>query len=153
MIKNKKIIEELFEVGQRIKEVHIKLNPLILKSEITITQWWALFCIDQRKSTTLKEFSNDLKIAQSTASGLINRLVKLNLVDRVIPSEDRRKTFISLTSKGKKMLDTHTEESKIIYKKLVEKLSANEQKIFLSIMQRFYEVSAELLKEMNKGKP
>ncbi|MBM4177087.1 MAG: MarR family transcriptional regulator [Ignavibacteria bacterium] len=152
-MKNEKgIIEELFDVGQKIKDVHIKLNPLILKSEITITQWWALYCIDQRKTTTLKEFSSDLKIAQSSASGLINRLVKQNLVDRVIPSEDRRKTYISLTKKGRKILEIHTDKSKIIYERLVENLSAEEQKLFLSIMKKFYEVSTELLKEMNKGK-
>jgi DNA-binding MarR family transcriptional regulator len=151
MKNDKKIIEELFDVGQKIKDVHIKLNPLILKSEITITQWWALYCIDQRVTTTLKEFSNDLKIAQSSASGLINRLVKQNLVDRIIPDADRRKTFISLTKRGKKILETHTDKSKIIYERLVETLSAEEQKLFLLIMKKFYEVSTELLKEMNKG--
>lgn len=150
MNKSEKLIEELVELGQKIKEIQLKLTPGILRSELTFTQLWAIYVINKKGETNLKDFARELDIAQSTASSLIDRLVKLKTVNRIIPSEDRRKTLISLTSKGKKFLDDHIEQSKNLYRKLLSRMTLEERKDYLTVMKRYYEISLELLKEMNE---
>lgn len=145
------IINELMELGYRLREVMFKLNPTIFKSELTLTQLFALQYICHIPNITLKELADKLVIAQSSASELVDRLVTMKYVDRKISPEDRRKIILNLSPKGKKFIEQHIEENKSLFKKLISKLSPEEQREYLSAMQKFYKVSLELVNQIEKG--
>lgn len=145
------IINELMELGYKLREVMFKLNPTIFKSELTLTQLFALQYICHIPNITLKELADKLVIAQSSASELVDRLVTMKYVDRKISPEDRRKIILNLSPKGKKFIEQHIEENKSSFKKLISKLSPEEQREYLSAMQKFYKVSLELVNQIEKG--
>ncbi|MCR4418513.1 MAG: MarR family transcriptional regulator [Ignavibacteria bacterium] len=145
------IINELMELGYKLREVMFKLNPTIFKSELTLTQLFALQYICHIPNITLKELADKLVIAQSSASELVDRLVTMKYVDRKISPEDRRKIILNLSPKGKKFIEQHIEENKSLFKKLISKLSPEEQREYLSAMQKFYKVSLELVNQIEKG--
>lgn len=145
------IINELMELGYKLREVMFKLNPTIFKSELTLTQLFALQYICHIPNITLKELADKLVIAQSSASELVDRLVTMKYVDRKISPEDRRKIILNLSPKGEKFIEQHIEENKSLFKKLISKLSPEEQREYLSAMQKFYKVSLELVNQIEKG--
>ena len=145
------IINELMEISYKLREVMFKLNPTIFKSELTLTQLIALQYIAHTPNITLKDLADKLVIAQSSASELVDRLVKLKYVDRKISQEDRRKIVLSLTSKGQKFIEKHIEENKNLFKNLISKLSLEEQRDYLKAVQKFYKVSLELVNQIEKG--
>jgi DNA-binding MarR family transcriptional regulator len=145
------IIAELMDLGYKLREVMFKLNPTIFKSELTLTQLIALQYICHTPNITLKELADKLVIAQSSASELVDRLVKMKYIDRKISSEDRRKIILNLSPKGQKFIEKHIEENKALFKNLISKLSLEEQRDYLKALQKFYKVSLELVNQIEKG--
>jgi DNA-binding MarR family transcriptional regulator len=60
-------------------------------------------CTDYQ--STHKEIRNYLNLNSSTVTGIIDRLEKKGLVARLPKKEDKRTTYIALTSIGAKLLD------------------------------------------------
>jgi DNA-binding MarR family transcriptional regulator len=60
-------------------------------------------CTDYQ--STHKEIRNYLNLNSSTVTGIIDRLEKKGLVARLPKKEDKRTTYIALTSLGAKLLD------------------------------------------------
>ncbi len=68
---------------------------------------------------THKSITNYLELNSSTVTGIINRLQKKGLVARLPKRDDRRTTYISLTSTGEKMLKNSPE---LLHTRLADKL-------------------------------
>jgi DNA-binding MarR family transcriptional regulator len=145
------IIKEIIEVGYKFREMMFKLNPTIFRSELTLTQLTALQYICHTPNITLKDLAEKLVIAQSSASELVDRLVKMKYVERKISPEDRRKIILNLSSKGKKFIEQHIEENRDFFERLLNKLSIEEQREYLHSMKKFYQISLELVSQIDKG--
>lgn len=98
--------------GDRMIELFPKLMREISQYEtnyltegvITVPQVWVLDFLKDEKSAQMNELATYMKLKFSSATGLIDRMVKHQLVKRVRSETDRRVVFISITSKGKKIL-------------------------------------------------
>lgn len=145
------IIKELMELGYKFRELMFKLNPTLFRSELTITQLTALQYICHIPNITLKELAEKLIIAQSSASELVDRLVKMKYVERKISPEDRRKVILSLSSKGKKFIEQHIDENKSFFEKILKQMPIQEQREYLQAMNKFYQVSQELANKFEEG--
>lgn len=73
----------------------------ILKNyPITSTQFIALQWITEYKELTIGELSNNIGLAFSTTTDLVDRMEKNNLVERVKDSNDRRVVRVHVLEKG-----------------------------------------------------
>jgi DNA-binding MarR family transcriptional regulator len=84
---------------------------------ITPQQHQALLAIKGfpgREQVTIRELSQRLQIKHHSTVGLVNRLEAEKLITRSAARDDRRKVFISLTTRGhsilKKLSDIHRDE-------------------------------------------
>jgi DNA-binding MarR family transcriptional regulator len=71
-------------------------------------QYQALLAIEgypQRNWVTLGELAEQMRIAHHSAVGLVDRIEKLGLVKRSASAEDRRKVQVTLTRKGRQLLE------------------------------------------------
>ena len=66
----------------------------------TLSQCYAIVEIGRASEMTLNELANILNVDKSTASRIVNSLVKEELVERESDAEDRRYISIKLTEKG-----------------------------------------------------
>ena len=73
-------------------------------------QYGVLYCLWKGDKTTPKEIASELKLENSTISGILDRMEKKNLLKRQVSTEDRRYIEVVLTEKGasleKPVLDT-----------------------------------------------
>ena len=50
------------------------------------------------------QLSSGLRVRMPTVTGLIDRLIKLDMVERVAGQQDRRKVFVELSPKGRSLI-------------------------------------------------
>ena len=84
---------------------------------LTARQYQALLAIKgfpNREEITIGELAEQLQIAQRSALGLVNRLVRQNLIARKQSAEGRRQVYVELTERGAEILEqlveTHRRE-------------------------------------------
>ena len=68
---------------------------------MTPSQYGVLSCLWQREFATPKQISEILCLETSTISGVLDRMQKKGLIDRVINRDDRREVRVVPTEKGK----------------------------------------------------
>jgi MarR family transcriptional regulator, organic hydroperoxide resistance regulator len=99
--------------------------------DFTMAQHRALMMVSQAGTMTVKQFQENLSIAQSTASETVERLVQLGWLKKGKNPKDRRITVFSLTEKAARRHKQKEAKRIIILEKLLEPLSEEEQRKFL----------------------
>lgn len=110
---NNEILESFSEINRAIYR--------IVKSDadrvgITVVQLKALHLISLNPNIGLGDLAEKLKLTNSTVSGVIDRLVHYNMVERVVPPENRRSVSIYLTDNGKGILEYFMSDSLLVRK-------------------------------------
>ena len=77
------------------------LNGKLSEYDVTPSQYGVLSCLWQREFATPKQISEILCLETSTISGVLGRMQKKGLIDRVINRDDRREVRVVPTEKGK----------------------------------------------------
>ena len=77
------------------------LNGKLSEDDVTPSQYGVLSCLWQREFATPKQISEILCLETSTISGVLDRMQKKGLIDRVINRNDRREVRVVPTEKGK----------------------------------------------------
>ena len=100
----------LLERTTRIAKLSFTKAFKKLGIDITPEQWIVLDKLDTKKEMSQKEIGNESFKNAPTISRIIDNLVRKGLVSRISGASDRRKTAISLTEEGKKMVGICREE-------------------------------------------
>ncbi|RKY38425.1 MAG: hypothetical protein DRP76_04500 [Candidatus Omnitrophota bacterium] len=121
---------------QIIKGLFTRQMDALRQGRITIPQFLSLDLIDTHGSLKMKEIAQELNITLPAATGLINRLFKMGLVKRVPSEKDRRVIYITLTLKGKKLIEGIRLTRKKAFEEMFGKLTEREKMMYLSILRK-----------------
>ena len=70
------------------------------KYDITPAQYGVLSCLCDKEYSTPKQISEELCLEMSTISGVLDRMQKKELIERVVNEKDRRGVRVMATEKG-----------------------------------------------------
>ncbi len=84
------------------REVDIQ-NNTCSSCDISLSQCHAMLALEEKGSINLNELSFKLRLDNSTTSRIIDGLVRIGLVERTIPEENRRSVNLNLTDGGKEV--------------------------------------------------
>ena len=104
--------------------------------EFTIAQYRVLSLLDYHGEMTVNQLKNHLKIAQSTASGIVDRLVQSGYLKKSTGENDKRITNISLTPKAKKLLGKKMYSMDKVYREILNNLEENDQSEFVLLFEK-----------------
>lgn len=90
------------------------------KYGLTVVQLKALYNISYHPNIGLVKLAENLKLTNSTVSGVVDRLVQHGFVERHTPSHDRRAVTIMLSKKGEGKLEEIINNDSVLVKKLNE---------------------------------
>ena len=90
-------------------------------------------------SLTLKELEEQFCAAQSTVAGLVARLEKKGLVEGLTDPADKRVKRVRLTDAGLAMTETCRQDVVSSEKRLVSRLTAEEQASLLDLLRKVYD--------------
>lgn len=122
-------INSSFVVSRLIKDIahHIKFNIGKRVADagitgITPTQGVVLGILSGQEQMMMSELSRKMGLNNSTVSGIIDRLEKQDLVERLRSEEDKRVVYIKLTPRVKKIEENlHSTVEGIVEKIIAEK--------------------------------
>ena len=123
---NKEITRKLRKSIRQFERELDRYNNQHCCSQISLKQCHMLLAIEDEKSSSIGRISEILNIDKSSASRMIDTLVKSGLVQRVIPDENRRTTVITLTEQGQNLCHS-INESNDLYFSHVFKTFSNEE--------------------------
>ncbi len=82
-----------------------KLNQALKSFDITVEQWVTLKKLNQKEGYNQKELSKDTFKEQAVITRMLDILEQKSLVERGKSPNDRREFIISITDKGRKLLE------------------------------------------------
>ncbi|MGG1572862.1 MarR family winged helix-turn-helix transcriptional regulator [Fictibacillus sp. NRS-1165] len=90
------------------------------RAGLTVVQVKALYKIHRTPDVGLRELAGSLKLTNSTMSGVVDRLVAHQLLERHTSSADRRAITLKLTRKGEEKLEEATGTDSSFTTKIME---------------------------------
>ncbi len=87
-----------------IRVVDIHSRKINTQFQITVPQLLCLYSVARNPEHTMSELAHDINLGTSTVNGIVDRLEAKELICRRRSDKDRRKVFLDLTKKGKRLI-------------------------------------------------
>lgn len=94
----------------------------------------------------LKDIAKSVKVTPGAASQMVDFLVKKGLVVRKQNENDRRAVIISLSDKGKEIIDNARETFEVLAKDIFDGISQKDEETFVRVLKHVY---ARLIEKRN----
>jgi len=108
--------------------------------EYSLAQYRVLMLLYHRGKLTVTDLHNELHTAQSTASGMIDRLVQQELVIREKDNRDKRKCYLNLSKKARNDLDKRMHSMNEVYEKILQDFSLAEQDQLIKALENVAQI-------------
>ena len=135
MENNEKLLSAIFNVGRLIKE---EMSSSKCLADFTQTEIEILKFLHSQKKTTMKSIADYLHIKPSSATPVIDNLVKKGNLKRVQKKDDRRVIYIELTSKGAKSLQKKYKNIHTTIGKIFGKLNNKDKETLIQIFEKIH---------------
>lgn len=111
---------------------------------LTFNQYQVLTVISTLGSCSVNELAAKLRLAQSTTSQLVDRLVRGGFVNRETSPDDRRKIVVTLSKTGTRMMERRRESLLHAYVGILSSLDEEDQTMLEDAFNKFAAVAAKL---------
>ncbi len=103
MSKDRRLI---YQINQA-KHIMMKSMDQDIRSRlgISVVQFTTLLALKKSNDCQMKDLARMLMLDKSAITGLVQRMIKENLVEKTVCKTDSRASQIRLTSKGRQMID------------------------------------------------
>ncbi len=133
--------DELYEyVLDNIQKVVFPEELIRLKLSLSVFELLALMISDKYQTVTMSSLAQGMSVPMSTATGVVDRLVKKGLLERGRSEDDRRVVTVSLTERGGEVIED-----------LKELLFSNLDRVRGILTVEEFETALELLRKLILG--
>ncbi|MBC7960001.1 MAG: MarR family transcriptional regulator [Vallitaleaceae bacterium] len=137
---NQKELQAIFRLMDSIYMKIEKRSKERLASDVfnnlTIAEAKTIFAIGNKELRSMKQISEQLCIAQNTATVAVERLIAKDIAIKEPSSEDRRQSFVRLTKKGIHTMDQIDEVTIEQIELFLSPLSEVEIVLFKNILEK-----------------
>jgi DNA-binding MarR family transcriptional regulator len=135
------IVTDIENSLRQIDYIIRKKGREILKDHsITAPQFIALQRIASKENLTIGELSNEMALACSTITDLVDRMERNNLVSRFKDKNDRRIVRIKVNDKGNKVVEDVLNRRKDYLSKVLEDFNIEEKEVLARNLMKLYNV-------------
>ena len=121
---NKTLVFEILRASENIfHAIGINIPPEWLTTDMTVAQLRILLLLHTEGPSRMSSIAAKLGIAVSTATGIIDNLVKKELVARSTAPEDRRVVICALSSMGQEIINRIWTQGQLQMERLMRGLS------------------------------
>ena len=106
--------------------------------KVSMRQFQALIILAANKNLTLTQIGDKLSLAPSTATELANRMIGLQLLEKVGEKEDKRQVHLKLTPKGVELLKKRQQAMSDMFGNFIEVFPPREQDQFVQSFENIW---------------
>ena len=118
-------------------------------AKLTFNQYQALTAIREMRECSVNDLADNLGIAQSTTSQLVDRLVKGGFVSREIFAGDRRRMVVTLSKSGSQMIERRRQSLLKAYTHILQMLDESDQEMLEDAFEKYYRVAMKMNQSSN----
>ncbi|MFA5338303.1 MAG: MarR family transcriptional regulator [Candidatus Omnitrophota bacterium] len=131
------------------KELTKKLTTELHKSKITLPQFFVLEFLGREGESKMTELAHFMNVTTAAMTGIVDRLVREEYIERIYDKNDRRIIKVKLTNAGNNLVRKICERKQQMVIKIFEKISEVDREHYLRILNQ---VKTILLEESNVSK-
>lgn len=120
---------------QIIKRFHTIPTEPYRTPSLSVPQLRMVLLLETEGDSTMGDLAHRAGVTMPTATSSINALVEGHYVSRRRSSTDRRVVLVSLTAKGRKVLEAFREERRQRFATLFGRISADDQERFVEAFE------------------
>lgn len=145
--------QDFFDAQEEIHALSVRALESMLGAEgITVPQAMTLKTIkDQDHACKMSDLAATRFLTPAAATGIVDRLIHLGLVERKFDESDRRVILLALTAHGEKTLSTVDGKVRQMMQGFFERISESDRAASLRMFRKFKEYLREEL-NARKGK-
>lgn len=114
-----------------------------LGEEVTLSQYRALLVLRTRGAQRAADLAGLLEVTPSTASRMVERLVKKHLVRRVRAKDDRRTVRVHLTEAGQTIVAQVTDRRRTEIEHILQQMPVRGRRALTSALRAFADAAGE----------
>jgi len=138
-------IERIAQLYPLIMRVMGRIRSLVHDGmDLTYNQYKMLLTIYDKGNCTLNVLARELRIAMSSASGMVDRLVNQGFVYRTVDEDNRRQVMIYTTEKGEELIRELRRGIVENYRTLLERLPPRDQERLVAAFESLAEILGKL---------
>jgi DNA-binding MarR family transcriptional regulator len=125
-----------YQIGVVAHLMRNQFNEKLSEYGVTQAQFKVLYQLNEHGELLQSELQNKLFIKGSTMNGIIESMLKNNLIEKKNSISDRRSKVIKLTEKGKQLEEKLWREVGLIEEEAMTLFSNEEKQFFLSCLHK-----------------
>ncbi len=136
----KEMYDSIFEALRKVlyPEDFIDVDLSLSRTEIL-----TLLQVERNGEIIMSQIANFINIPMSTATGIIERLVRKGYIERARSESDRRVVTIRLTEEGKQLAEGIKSSVLSLAKQVLDELTEDEKKLLYSIFTKITSIFSE----------
>ena len=107
---------------------------------LPLNQFGVLCVLMDTQGLTITDISHQLNISKQQMTNIIDKLVSAGYVSKEPDPVDRRRLVITISRKGKKLLEDHMEQFRQRFESHAQNLTRDERQELATILRRYYEL-------------
>ena len=135
MENNEKLLSVISNVGRLIRE---RIHASNCLADLTYAEVEILKFLQAKKDNTMKSIADYLHIKPSSATPVIDNLVKMGNIKRIQKKGDRRVIYVELTAKGKKSLQNKYKKIHETIKEIFGGLNKKDKQLLIKIFEKIH---------------
>jgi DNA-binding MarR family transcriptional regulator len=116
----------------------LNLSRQLARGNVSFPQYFLLGFLSQQDFLTMSEIANRMGHTTAAATGLVDRLEKLGLVQRRHAVDDRRKIEVQITPRGLTLVSEVREDMIGNLRRLMGILTDHEQQCWVQIYEKIF---------------
>lgn len=138
-----KKVNRFLEALNKIRKFIVNLESFSNEENLNKLELMLLSFIYQEKELIMSKLAKSLGISLSTATVIVDHLVKKKLLLRKRISDDRRIVKVLLTKKGENIALNYQKKKKELIEKILTILTEKEQENFILILEKIAQENEE----------
>ena len=147
-----KLVKDILDLSEKIfATIPVTIPPEWFSSDITIAQLRILLLLHMQRSARMSSIASELNIALPTATGIVDNLVKKDLVVRDIDPDDRRAVICKLSPTGQLFINKIWVSGQSQMERLLDGLSTNQLEKAAEVANILFKNASAQSSEKGKG--
>lgn len=114
------------------------LSVSLAEGQVSFVQFFLLSHICMHESLNMTEIAAKMNHTTAAATGLVDRLAKLDYVERIPSPNDRRKVLVRIRPKGVELVDRIRQDMISNLSKVMLELDPQEQSMWIQIYEKIF---------------
>lgn len=151
---DEKLLESIKKLYELSHSTHHLLHQYISKSTkypLSPPQFWLLRLLEKHGTCTPSDVAQTMGVTSGAVTSLADRLYKQELITRERSKKDRRVVELSLTTKGKEIIELLSQERLSQLSEVCSRLSEEDISNTIHFYSKINNILEELLSEEQRG--